>query len=378
MEKRLGIYIHIPFCARKCAYCDFYSVTALQKLDEYTDALTEQIRSFRAQAAGYTADTVFIGGGTPSLLSVGQLGRILSALRSTFLLTEDAEITMEANPGTLDGEKLAGYREAGVNRLSLGLQSADDGELSRLSRIHTRRTFEETFLLARRAGFDNINVDLIYALPGQTKERLAETVSYVISMNPEHISFYGLKLEPETPFGRDPLIEAQLPDEDEQYTMYCDSVARLEAAGYAHYEISNFAKNKRECRHNLKYWHLEEYLGFGPAAYSFFGGRMFSYARDLSLFLKDPTSGAALYDECDAPSQKELAAEYVMVGFRLRRGIDVAAYAARFSESFDDRYAQRMKPFLDRRYIVPTPEGYRLSLEGMLVSNYILSEILEF
>ena len=378
MEKRLGIYIHIPFCIRKCAYCDFYSITDFSLLEAYTEALITQIRSFRMAARDYVVDTVFIGGGTPSVLLGEQVADILSALRSTFRMADHAEITMEANPGTLDGEKLARYQEAGVNRLSLGLQSADDEELKRLSRIHTRRTFEESFLLARLEGFRNINVDLMYALPGQTREKLAETLSYAVSLNAEHISFYGLKLEPETPFGKDPLIEKQIADEDEQYAMYLASAKTLESSGYAQYEISNFAKDGMECRHNLKYWHLQDYLGFGPAAYSFFDGKMFSYVRDVNLFMQNAADQRQLFDEYDTPSQNELAAEYVMVGFRLHRGIDVAEYAARFGDDFDARYVQKMKPFLDRRYIIKTPEGYRLSLQGMLVSNYILSEILEF
>ena len=366
MEKRLGIYIHIPFCIRKCAYCDFYSITDFSILTAYTDALIAQIRAFRPLARGYLVDSIFIGGGTPSVLPARQIGQILSALRATFRVSSSVEITMEANPGTLDAENLAGYREAGVNRLSFGLQSADDGELARLSRIHTRRTFEESFLLARLEGFRNINIDLMYALPGQTGQRLADTVSYAVALGPEHISFYGLKLEPETPFGKDPTIASQIPDEDEQYVMYLSSVHTMESAGYTQYEISNFAKDGMECRHNLKYWHLDEYLGFGPAAYSFFDGKMFSYARDVERFIMNATDLRLLFDEYTVPSEKELAAEYVMVGFRLRRGIDVADYAARFGDDFDARYAKKMKPFIDRRYIVKTPRAigsrYRVCL----------------
>lgn len=378
MERRLGIYIHVPFCVRKCAYCDFYSTAELDRLNAYTNALIAQIRYFRPIVKNTPIDTVFIGGGTPSLLSAEQVARILGALRTSFRVTDDAEITMEANPGTLDASKLAGYHAAGVNRLSLGLQSADDGELKRLSRIHTRKAFEETYLLARLEGFRNINVDLMYALPDQTPERLAETVSYVISLDVEHISFYGLKLEPATPFGRDPAVAASLPDEDGQCEMYLASAEAFEKAGYRQYEISNFAKPGKECRHNLKYWHLEDYLGFGPAAYSFYQGKMFSYARDTELYIRHAESFRALLDEYSKPSPKECAAEYVMLGFRLCEGIDKKAYAKRFGDDFDARYYEKMCPFLECGYIQRTKNGYRLSREGMLVSNYILSEILEF
>ncbi len=378
MERRLGIYIHIPFCIRKCAYCDFYSITDTELREDYVNALVSQIKAFRMAAKNYLVDSVYIGGGTPSILSGEEMTRILSALRMTFHLADDAEISMEANPGTLDGEKLAAYREAGVNRLSLGLQSADNTELQKLSRIHTRQDFESSFLLARLEGFQNINIDLMYALPGQTGEKLADTLSYVISLNPEHISFYGLKIEPETPFGRDPDIQMEIPDEDEQYHMYLTAAKTLESAGYPQYEISNFAKTGKECRHNLKYWKCEEYLSFGPAAYSFFDGKMFSYIKDVERYLMTPTDSHALFDEMSVPSKEELATQFVMVGFRLRRGIDIAEYNARFDDDFEARYREKIKPFLARKYMVQTKEGYRLSRRGMLISNYILSEILEF
>ena len=378
MERRLGIYIHIPFCIRKCAYCDFYSITATELRADYVNALISQIKAFRMAAKNYLVDSVYIGGGTPSMLSGEEMTRILSALRMTFHLSDDVEISMEANPGTLDGEKLAAYREAGVNRLSLGLQSADNTELQKLSRIHTRQDFEASFLLARLEGFQNINIDLMYALPGQTGKKLADTLSYAISLNPEHISFYGLKIEPETPFGRDPDIQMEIPDEDEQYHMYLTSAKTLESAGYPQYEISNFAKVGKECRHNLKYWKCEEYLSFGPAAYSFFDGKMFSYIKDVERYLMTPTDSHALFDEMSVPSKEELATQFVMVGFRLRRGIDIAEYNARFDDDFEARYGKKLTPFIAGRFVVKTPEGYRLSRRGMLISNYILSEILEF
>ncbi len=378
MERRLGIYIHIPFCIRKCAYCDFYSITQMELREAYVDALIEQIETFRLSAKHHIVDSIYLGGGTPSLLSGEDMERLMAALRAVFHIAPDAEISMEANPGTLDGEKLASYKGAGVNRLSIGLQSAHDDELKTLSRIHTRRDFENSFLLARLEGFDNINVDIMYALPGQTEEKLAETISYVVSLHPEHVSFYGLKVEPDTPFGRDKFIQKRLPDEDSQYHMYLNSAGTLESAGLHQYEISNFAKKGKECLHNLKYWKCDDYLSFGPAAYSFFDGKMFSYAKDVHRYLASPTDSEALLDELFVPTKEELATQYVMVGFRLRDGIDVSEYNMRFHDDFDVRYGKRITPFLYSGYMLRTEKGYQLSRQGMLISNYILSEILEF
>ena len=378
MEKRLGLYIHIPICLRKCAYCDFYSTTDTNCRVSYVRALIEQIRSFDIPAKDYIVDSIYIGGGTPSLLWGEDLEDILYAVRSKFRLSHDVEISMEANPGTLDGEKLASYRSAGVNRLSIGLQSADNEELQKLSRIHTKEEFESAFLLARLEGFQNISVDIMYALPDQTPQKLAETLSYVIELEPEHISFYGLKIEPETPFGRNSDIQKQIPDEDTQYEMYLSSAKMLEDAGYMQYEISNFAKSGRECRHNLKYWHCEEYLGFGPAAYSFFDGKMFSYVKDVERYIGNSTESELILDEISTPSKRDIATQYVMVCFRLRKGINISEYEKRFGDNFKKRYAEKLAPFIEAKYVVPTAEGYRLSRRGMLISNYILSEILEF
>ena len=234
----LGIYIHIPFCVKKCAYCDFYSLCDLSLRENYVNALISQITSFRAEAKNKIVDTIYIGGGTPSILSGDQILKILKTVRKVFKVSGDAEITIEANPGTLDPEKLVAYHEAGINRLSIGLQSANDKELSTLGRIHTKEEFERSFLLARLEGFQNINVDLMYALPGQTEQTLSDTLDYVISLDPDHISFYGLNIEPETPFGKNAEIEKLLPNEDSQVEMYLNSADKMEAAGFFQYEIS--------------------------------------------------------------------------------------------------------------------------------------------
>ncbi len=379
MNKRsLGLYLHIPFCIRKCAYCDFYSVTQTELTEQYVDALIRQLESFRERCKDYIVDSIYLGGGTPSLLTDEEITPLMQALYENFHIAENAEISMEANPGTLTREKLRAYRKAGINRLSIGLQSSHYDELKTLGRIHTKGAFEVSYQLAREEGFDHISLDLMYALPNQTEKMLLETVRYAISLSPEHISFYGLKIEQGTPFGRDPLIEKQLPDEDTQYEMYMHAATILEEAGYLQYEISNFAKQGRECKHNLKYWSCEEYLGFGPAAYSLFDGEMFSYHKDIRKFIASPTDRQALFDEHFIPTEDELATQYVMVSFRLTSGIDTAVYRERFHDDFELRYGENIKPFLRSGHMEKNENGYRLSRLGMLISNYILSEILEF
>ena len=378
MMEKLSIYVHIPFCVKKCEYCDFYSLCDLSRREAYADALIAQIKSFRSEAKNKLVDTIYFGGGTPSLLAGEDIVRILKTIRSVFRVSDEAEITLEANPGTLDPEKLSAYHEAGINRLSIGLQSANAGELKRLGRIHTREDFENSFLLARLEGFQNINVDIMYAIPDQTEQSLSDTLDYVISLDPDHISFYGLKIEPETPFGREENIENFIPVEDTQADMYLTSTQKLEEAGFLQYEISNFSKPGFECNHNLKNWKCRDYLGFGPAAHSFFEGKRFSYKKDIDAFIADPLQRDNLYDEFGYLTYEDVAWQYVMLGFRLRLGIDIIEYGERFGDDFEARYLEKMMPFIEKEYILKTKTGYRLSRKGLLISNYILSEILEF
>ena len=378
MMERLSLYIHIPFCVKKCEYCDFYSLCDLSLRAKYVNALIAQIKDFRSEAKNKLVDTIYFGGGTPSLLSGDDMLRIMKTIRSVFRVAEEAEISLEANPGTLNPEKLSAYREAGINRLSLGLQSADPKELQRLGRIHTKEEFENSFLLARLEGFQNINVDIMYALPDQTEQTLSDTLDYVIALDPDHISFYGLKIEPETPFGREENIESSLPVEDTQADMYLNSVKKLENAGFLQYEISNFSKPGFDCIHTLKNWKCRDYLGFGPAAHSFFDGKRYSYKKDIDAFIADPLKRTKLYDEYEELTYGDVAWQFVMLGFRLRLGIDVIEYEERFGDDFEARYLEKMAPFIDKQYILKTKNGYRLSRRGLLISNYILSEILEF
>lgn len=283
----LGIYLHIPFCLKKCLYCDFCSFPVEGDKDvreAYCRELCRRMRNARALCSDRTVDTVYIGGGTPTLLPADCFSMLFDTLRESFSLSPDCEISCECNPATADGVLLGHIRTLGVNRLSIGLQSMHANELAALGRLHSTADFLSVFSTARKVGFDNISVDLMYGIPEQSPESFSATLDAVCALSPEHVSAYGLKIEENTPFflRRNTL---PLPDEDAEFSMYRLCTDKLAAAGYAKYEISNFAKPGRECRHNLRYWQEEEYLGFGVAAHSCFGGERFGNSRDLAAFL---------------------------------------------------------------------------------------------
>ena len=279
----LGLYLHIPFCKAKCIYCDFYSLPhSEEKMDAYTAALQRDLIRWADQAKGHTVDTIYFGGGTPSYLGAERLCRILETVFAHYRVDKNAEITTEANPDSArEVSALRQLREAGFNRISLGMQSASDDELRLIGRVHTHKETVEAVHAARAACFDNVSLDLIYGLPEQTMAHWRESLQAAIALEPEHLSCYGLKIEEGTPLDRkkDTL---RIPDDDEQAEEYLATVELLEKTGYAQDEISNLARPGRESRHNLKYWTMQEYLGFGPGAHSDFGGRRFAYARDLN------------------------------------------------------------------------------------------------
>ena len=291
--KNLGLYLHIPFCKSKCAYCDFYSSDKIvcqgrktpEEMKLYCNALKNNMRIISERTTQYNVDTVFIGGGTPTALPAKLLLDVVKEVENDFYLDDNCEFSVEMNPATADRRLLKKLRKAGVNRLSIGLQSAHNHELAALSRIHTAGDFTECFQMAREAGFDNINIDVMYGIPEQTKSSFMETLEFVVSMKPEHISMYNLRIEDGTPFGEKKHM-LPLPDEDTECEMYFDGIDFLASHGYHQYEISNFARDGYECRHNLRYWLGEEYIGCGPAAHSYFGGRRFSLRRSLAQYCK--------------------------------------------------------------------------------------------
>ena len=375
----MGIYIHVPFCRSKCYYCDFCSKTrvAEEQIDRYTRALSAEME-FIAQKIKESgselplADTVYFGGGTPTLLPVEGFESILSKVADTFGISDGAEITAETNPKTADYEKLCDIRTLGVNRLSIGMQSVHDGELRALGRIHTFADFCTTYNDARRAGFDNISADLMYGIPEQTAESFAKSVRTVADMSPEHISSYCLSIEEGTPFSkrRDKL---RLPDEDAVADMYANMTEILEKRGYEKYEISNFAHKGRESKHNIKYWRLEDYLGFGPAAHGCFGSTRYGHTRDIEAYI----NGENTYCEINKIDHRERMNEYVMLGMRLSEGIRISDFEARFGQSFEESFGHKIRKYVPE-YVTFHGDRCAFTPRGMFVSNFILSDVLDF
>lgn len=369
----LGLYIHIPFCKAKCAYCDFYSLAhSEEKMDAYTAALLRHLEEVAPRAAGMQVDTVYFGGGTPSYLGAARLCRILQTVLRRYDVARDAEITLEANPDSAgDWKELRRLRRAGFNRLSLGVQSTDDALLRRIGRVHTYEQVQQAVKAARQAKFTNLSLDLIYGLPGQTMEDWQRTLADAVALGPEHLSCYGLKLEEGTPLWQQRQT-LTLPDDDAQADMYLYTVAALGEMGYEQYEISNFAKPGKASRHNLKYWNMEEYAGFGPGAHSDFGGVRYGYVRDIDSYI----AGRLVLSESETDSTLARDYEYVMLSLRTAAGID--------RQTFEKRYRQRFQPMetLFEQYekaglALPTEGGWRLTPKGFLVSNSIIAALQE-
>lgn len=375
--KSLGLYIHIPFCVKKCHYCDFYSVCHTNEGEsEYVNALCDHIRNEAHQYKDYEIDTVFLGGGTPSVLSAESILQISQTVKVSFKLSSTLEFTIEANPGTLDAQKLSAYKNAGINRLSIGLQSTSDKELCALGRIHTLETFAHSYSLAREYGFDNISIDVMYGLPNQTVEDFSKTLDHVCDFNPEHISAYCLKIEENTHFGK---IRSTLtlPDDDEEYEMYMLLCEKLKARGYEQYEISNFSKSGFYSRHNMKYWQSQEYISFGPAAHSYFEGKRYSYSRDIDKYIKCPQKVYDTENDGESVAKIDKMDEYVMLKLRLAGGVDEGEFFEKFGTPFAEEYPEAEK-FIKSGHMVHKNGAYRFTSKGFFVSNYILTEILHF
>ncbi len=365
--KNIGIYIHIPFCEKKCPYCDFYSRLGTDQLyDEYTDQMISRI-STSPYAKEYIADTLYFGGGTPSLLGAERIGKIIEAVkRNFFLKVERAEITVEVNPSKNDFD-FTMLKLTGVNRISFGLQSANDDELKMLGRLHNSTQASKCIVSAQKSGFNNISLDLMLAIPGQTKESLRKSVDFCVKHNAVHISAYILKIEPNTVFARQKKC-LNLPDEDEAADYYEYLCELMRQNGYVHYEISNFCKEGYEGRHNLKYWHDEEYLGFGPSAHSFMEGKRFYTPRKLkSFYTCEKTDDGNGGDE----------AEYIMLALRLKEGIDFGMFRKRFGYPFPEKYLEQGRKLAGIGLVDLRSSGISLSEKGFLVSNTVIAKILE-
>ena len=358
----LGLYVHIPFCRSICNFCPYCKVRYSKDLcDRYIDALLREIHAVGGQQSGKKeTNSLYFGGGTPSLLSPAQIAQILETAADCFTLSPDTEVTMEANPAAAAPEQLRRFRESGVNRLSFGVQSLSDSQLKRLGRLHTAQEAVETVCAAAAAGFDNLSCDLMLALPGQTPEELEQTIREMTRLPIVHISAYLLKIEPGTPFARQQ-IAAQCPDEDAAADLYLQAVEQLNAAGFAQYEISNFAKPGFESRHNCKYWHCEPYLGIGPSAHSCWNGKRFFVPSSAASFLEQPVQTVETED--GAPCTLE---ERLMLGLRLTEGVPAAWLAEK--KAAVERYCKL--GFLRR-----TGDRVAFTPKGFLVSNTILAEL---
>ncbi|HWR04039.1 MAG TPA: radical SAM family heme chaperone HemW [Humidesulfovibrio sp.] len=386
MSTRASLYVHAPFCRAKCRYCAFFSAPTgsagpdAPALSRYLSALEAEMNR-QAQIFGrVAAPTLFFGGGTPSLLGANALARILAALRQRFDLAPDAEITLEANPDSAAPELLRAARELGVNRLSLGVQSLDDAALKALGRVHTAAQVREAFHAARAAGFANIGLDLIFGLPGQSVEGWLSTLRQAVDLRPEHLSCYGLTIEPGTPLAEDATALAALPDEDCQAEMFLRGSELLEAAGYEHYEISNFAKLSggvgQRCRHNMSCWRGEDVLAFGPAAVSTMAEETervrWANPPDLAEWEALVLEGRAGQAGCEALSADIRASEALMLALRTADGLDLNTYAATFGHDLRNTHADLLIQ-LERAGLTLLDEGrLRLTRAGMLVSNSVI------
>lgn len=372
-----GIYLHIPFCVRKCAYCDFVSFAEGSVPQSYVDALIAELELV-ARGGSYPAafDTAFFGGGTPSLLSGDQMQQVMRALKERFDIRENAEISMECNPGTTSPEKLVAYREAGINRLSIGLQSTHDALLNSIGRIHSFEQFLSTLKSAREAGFTNINVDLMHGLPNQTVDQYLDSLKTVCDLGVKHISAYSLILEEHTPlFDCVERGEVKPPDEDLVADMQDAGIDLLEQRGYHRYEISNFAQEGFACRHNLNYWHNGEYLGFGIAAHGVVRDRKWTrYANVSTLdeYMRLLSRGKRPLAETIRLAPRDEMFECVMLGFRLIRGIDRAAFLARFCLDIVEAYAYAFEQLRKRGWLIEAEDRVALNRGGLDFQNEAL------
>ena len=377
MAQKLGIYIHIPFCKHKCDYCDFYSLAGAEgQASRYQKALLTHIGETAPMARGWEVDTVYFGGGTPLMLGAKPLIQVLDFIKKRFKVSKDAEITVEANPESVDFPTLRALRRAGVNRLSLGMQSACDDELKAVGRIHNYKQVEAAVEAARKAKLKNVSLDLIYGLPNQTVESWEKTLDAAIALNPEHISGYGLKVEEGTPLAKRVRLGETLPDDDAQADAYLAMVDKLGKAGYAQYEISNFAKEGFPSRHNLKYWTLSPYLGFGPGAHSDFGDRRYAFLRDLEGYIAAVENGGRLLSEENVIPQRERGSEYLMLRLRTTHGIEEWEYRREFFMDFDPLLAL-LTQYERQGWAERSDRRWRFTPEGFLRSNILIAQLLE-
>jgi oxygen-independent coproporphyrinogen-3 oxidase len=373
--KKLGIYIHIPFCIKKCGYCDFYSVKWDEESENiYIHSAINEIKSYYELSSKYVVDSIYMGGGTPSIINPKNLEKIISAIRSIFTVEENSEISMEANPNSL-WENIKTYGEIGINRLSIGIQSLNDNILKRIGRIHNSKEALQAIDRAISFGFENINADVMFNIPGQTVDDINDTISKLVTKQIRHISFYSLKLEEGTPMY---LLKKNkkivMPEEDLEREMYYAGRNIMEKHGLMQYEISNFSVKGYECRHNLKYWKQEEYIGIGPSAHSFLGNVRFSNPSDLTEYITSGENGVFERNTLEEMDENDIKFEYIMLRLRLTEGLKFADFKNKFSIDFKEAYKEQIKHLTENNLIESDDDAIRLTKRGMDLSNYVFSQ----
>lgn len=367
-----GLYIHVPFCHAKCEYCDFYSITLLDQIEDFVQALLIELELRAAEGNGRQFDTIFMGGGTPSLLSPEQMGRIWETLHRHYDISPAGEFSMESNPGTLDAEKLVAFRSLGFNRISMGVQSFNPEELKFLGRIHSVEDVLENFENARRAGFTNINVDLMTAFPGISEASFQHSLETALSLGAEHLSCYTLIFEPGTILYKRMQKGEVHPLKEEEEVRYYELAARvLGAHGYEQYEISNFAQPGYICQHNLIYWQHQPYLGFGPSAHSFLDGVRSGNKRSLMAYVKKIREKELPRDFSEKLSEKDLVFEHIFLRLRLKEGLNLAEFRSQFGEDFREVYADVLNRLRSDQLIEENDQFIRLSSRGWLLADAV-------
>lgn len=380
MRQPISLYLHIPFCVKKCHYCDFLSFPgcSLSRQAEYVDAMIQEIHAYREAAEDYEVKTIFLGGGTPSLLEEELVERLFHELYSVWRAAPETEITIEANPGTLSREKLIGYHTIGINRLSLGLQSTIAQELETIGRIHNYEQFLANYYLAREAGFDNINIDIMSALPGQTLLSYGRTLERILKLRPEHISSYSLILEEGTDFWENAEIERALPSEQTERIMYHYTKKCLQNAGYERYEISNYAKPGYACLHNQVYWTGGEYLGLGLGAASYWKGARFSNTPDMEEYMENCSRARITENrkEIVTATQKSRMEEYMFLGLRMIRGVSIREFERRFGIPMNRIYGTVIRSYIGQGLLKIEQDRLMLTERGIDVSNSVMADFL--
>lgn len=377
-NKTIGLYIHIPFCRQKCLYCDFPSWAGKEgQMQGYVDALTKEIENRGKAYSDRKVVSVFFGGGTPTILSVPMLEQLMQAVFANWDIAEDAEITTEANPGTLDGEMAVALKKMGFNRLSMGVQAWQNRLLKDLGRIHTMEAFQENYKAVREAGFENVNTDLMFALPNQTMADWQETVRNIVGLNPEHISAYSLILEEGTPFfDRYEKGELEPAAEELDREMYHWAVDYLAKMGYGQYEISNFAKKGRQSRHNRIYWQAEEYLGMGLGAHSYMEGERFHNRYDLQEYIDANGEVSLLKEDVEVITEEDALAEFMFLGLRLTEGVSFARFRERFGQEMKNIYGRQIEELVRDGLLNEDEIGVRLTARGVDISNVVFEKFL--